>query len=37
MECSVCGLAPCDLPDGVDADDVFVREDGKDFCQGCTD
>ncbi|WBQ03003.1 hypothetical protein [Kribbella sp. CA-293567] len=30
-ECDGCGLAACDLPDGIDPDDVF--DDGH--CQGC--
>lgn len=33
MECVTCGLAPCDLPDGVDPDLVFERVDGKVYCQ----
>lgn len=36
MECSVCGLAPCDLPDGIDPELIFERgEDGEVYCQGC--
>lgn len=36
-ECAVCGLAPCDLPDGVDPEDVFERVDGEWLCQAdCT-
>lgn len=36
MECVTCGLAPCDLPDGVDPDLVFERgEDGEIRCQVC--
>ncbi len=35
-ECAYCGLAPCDLPDGVDPDDVFERDDsGEWLCGGC--
>lgn len=30
-ECTGCGLAACDLPDGVDPEDVFEG----DYCQGC--
>jgi hypothetical protein len=33
MECTVCGLAPCDLPDGVDPEFVFERVDGETRCQ----
>jgi len=34
MECVVCGLAPCDLPDGVDPELVFERgDDGQWRCQ----
>lgn len=34
MECATCGLAPCDLPDGVDPEFVFERcEDGEIRCQ----
>lgn len=34
-ECDTCGLATCDLPDGVDPELVFeVTEDGT-FCGGC--
>jgi hypothetical protein len=34
MECIVCGLAPCDLPDGVDPEFVFERgDDGQWRCQ----
>lgn len=33
MECITCGLAPCDLPNGVDPELVFVRLDGKAYCQ----
>lgn len=31
LECEVCGLAACDLPDGVDPELIF--EDG--LCQVC--
>lgn len=35
-ECAVCGLAPCDLPDGVDPELVFERgEDGGWRDQAC--
>ena len=35
-ECDGCGLAACDLPDGVDPDLIF-EGDGKGnvYCQGC--
>jgi hypothetical protein len=32
-ECAVCGLAPGDLPDGVDPEYVFERVNGEDYCQ----
>lgn len=33
-ECATCGLAPCDLPDGVDPEFVFERgADGEWRCQ----
>lgn len=35
IECAICGLAPCDLPDGVDPDLIFDTEDGETRCQGC--
>jgi hypothetical protein len=36
MECVICGLAPADLPDGVEAEDVFERApDGATYCQSC--
>lgn len=36
MECFVCGLAPCDLPDGVTKDDVFeTGDDGVTRCRAC--
>jgi hypothetical protein len=36
MECATCGLAPCDLPDGVDPELIFeTDEDGETRCQGC--
>lgn len=34
-ECAVCGLAPCDLPDGVDPEDIFDTEDGETRCRPC--
>lgn len=30
-ECEGCGIAACDLPDGVDPDDVFHGG----YCLGC--
>jgi hypothetical protein len=33
MECATCGLTPFDLPDGVEPDYVFVRQDGETYCQ----
>lgn len=30
--CDVCGLCDTDLPDGVDADLVFDRDDRMTFC-----
>jgi hypothetical protein len=35
-ECVTCGLAPCDLPDGVDPDDIFERVDGACYCMACS-
>jgi hypothetical protein len=35
LECVTCGLAPCDLPDGVDPELIFVTENGLTHCQGC--
>jgi len=36
MECATCGLAPCDLPLGVDPEFVFERDtDGEIRCHGC--
>jgi hypothetical protein len=39
MECYRCGLAPCDLPDGIEPEDVFDRYDTSDgsewLCGGC--
>jgi len=35
-ECEGCGLAAMDLPDGVDPELIFERdEDGVMLCQGC--
>lgn len=35
-ECDVCGLAACDLPDGVDPELIFeTDDDGVTRCQGC--
>lgn len=35
-ECDGCGLAPCDLPDGVDPELVFQPDgQGHIYCQGC--
>lgn len=35
-ECDGCGLAPCDLPDGVDPELVFQPDgQGHTYCQGC--
>ena len=31
-ECDVCGLAECDLPDGVEPEFVFEHEGGVTFC-----
>jgi hypothetical protein len=35
MECATCGIAPCDLPYGVDPDDVFVTDKGVTNCIPC--
>lgn len=36
FECDACGLAACDLPDGVDAEFLFEHDDdGRMLCQGC--
>lgn len=36
MECATCGLAPCDLPDGVDPEMVFERGEDRQYrCQAC--
>lgn len=36
FECDGCGVAACDLPDGVDPEEVFVAvERGRVLCQGC--
>jgi hypothetical protein len=34
-ECDRCGVAECDLPDGVDPEFVFERTERGTFCQGC--
>ncbi|GEM_PF-6289303 len=35
-ECDGCGVAACDLPDGVDPADVFLdAPEGRVLCQGC--
>jgi hypothetical protein len=35
-ECEECGLAACDLPDQVDPEFIFERDDdGVTRCQGC--
>ncbi|MGO4201646.1 hypothetical protein AB4Z09_07750 [Rhodococcus sp. TAF43] len=35
-ECDGCGVAACDLPDGVDPDEVFLEvPEGRVLCQGC--
>lgn len=34
-ECDRCGVAACDLPDGVDPDEVFEVVDGEELCGGC--
>ncbi|GBF17697.1 hypothetical protein Br6_05104 [Rhodococcus sp. Br-6] len=35
-ECDGCGVAACDLPAGVDPDDVFLdAPEGRVLCQGC--
>jgi len=35
LECEVCGLAACDLPDGVDPELIFEVDDGVMHCQVC--
>jgi len=36
FECADCGITPMDLPDGVDPEFVFERDDdGAMRCQGC--
>lgn len=36
IECARCGLAPVDLPDGVDPELIFEQgEDGRWYDQGC--
>jgi hypothetical protein len=34
-ECDYCGLAACDLPDGVDPELVFEASSHGVLCQGC--
>lgn len=34
-ECDECGVAACDLPDGIDPDLIFEGCCGQVFCQGC--
>ncbi|MDQ3224617.1 MAG: hypothetical protein M3Q75_14275 [Gemmatimonadota bacterium] len=34
-ECDACGVAACDLPDGVDPELIFERESGVTRCRGC--
>lgn len=35
-QCDGCGVAACDLPDGVDPDEVFLAApEGQVLCQGC--
>lgn len=36
-ECDGCGLAACDLPDGVDPDLIFEvnNDNGRTYCQTC--
>jgi hypothetical protein len=33
IECAKCGLAPCDLPDGIDPEGVFEQIGGDWYCQ----
>lgn len=35
IECATCGLAPCDLPDGIDPELIFDTEDGETRCHAC--
>lgn len=36
LECTDCGLAPCDLPDDVDPELIFAPGDDDVIrCQGC--
>ncbi|MEV4672158.1 hypothetical protein AB0K34_10950 [Actinomadura sp. NPDC049382] len=38
MECVLCGIASCDLPDSVEPELVFERgDDGQLRCQGCVE
>jgi hypothetical protein len=34
-ECDYCGLAACDLPDGIDPETVFSGTTGGVICIGC--
>ncbi len=34
-ECEGCGIAGCDLPDGVDRDEFFTMANNKELCVGC--
>jgi hypothetical protein len=34
-ECDRCGLAACDLPDGVEPELIFERVGTAMLCQGC--
>lgn len=35
LECEVCGLAECDLPDEVDPEFIFERDNGITHCVTC--
>ena len=35
LECDVCGLAACDLPDGVDPELIFECDEGVMHCPTC--
>jgi Zn ribbon nucleic-acid-binding protein len=35
LECDACGLAACDLPDGVDPELIFERDIHGMFCPAC--
>lgn len=34
-ECDGCGIAACDLPDGVDPGEVFEQDGNRVLCMGC--